>query len=71
MRACVGREAGGRNVLPKQIKNPHAFHAEADEGPAEQDQRHAGPEGGAAAPFLAAGEEEEGALGAEEEGYAY
>ena len=55
--------------LPKQVKDAHALHDKPHERPAQQYERDAGPEGGAAPPFLPPGEEDEGPLGAEEERY--
>lgn len=67
----MAREKGqDMNALSEQVENAHTFYQKAYEGPPEKDERHAGPEGGAASPLLAAGEEDEGSLGAEQEGYA-
>lgn len=54
--------------LPKQDKNPIALHHEPHQRPAQQDQKDTCPEGRATTPLLSPREEEEGALGPEEQG---
>lgn len=56
-------------VLPKQHKNPITLHSKPHKRPPHQYKQYPRPKSRASPPFLAAGEEGEGPLGAEEEGY--
>ena len=63
-------EADRANSLPKQDKDPITLHQKPHQRPPRYYKPYTKPEGQCTAPFGFAGEEEEGASWAEEEGYA-
>lgn len=69
-RHTISKARDSLEELAKEDENAIDLDDEANEWPAEEDEQDTEDEREAAAPFLAAREEEEGAVGAEEEGYA-